>query len=332
MRHLDVRRLRYFIKIVEQGSFSKAAIALQVAQPALSLHVRNMELDIGKPLLIRSQQGVVPTECGMALLNKARTIVEQIDALAEEMKGTDEHPSGQVSLGLSGTISQVLAVPLMQEVHRIYPLIQLRIVEAMTGFFPDWLLQGRVDLAVLYNDPDDKKLASKHVQADELCLFGPTGGVHGPGQHLLFDASVVAYCDIATLPLLLPSRTHGLRRILEDEATRQQIVFVNVIEVDSYTSMIRMMEAGMGYAILPINAFDQHAHREGVRMWRIENPALTRSLYLVRSISGSRAVTAVERVCKETFFSLAQTGRCSAFPFTGSGLQTFIPSAVTQAL
>ena len=282
-----------------------------------------MELDIGKALLVRSQQGVVPTECGRALLNKARTIVEQIDALAEEMKGTDAHPGGQVSLGLSGTISQVLAVPLMQEVNRLYPLIQLRIVEAMTGFFLEWILQGRVDLAVLYNDPDDKKLASQHVLTDELCLFGPADGANGRGRHLLFDASVIPYCDIATLPLLLPSRTHGLRRLLEEEATRQGIVFVNVIEADSYTSIKSMIEAGMGYAILPVNDFDRHAHRAGVRSWRIENPALTRSLYLVRSISRSPAVTAVERVCKEMFFNLAEAGRCNTLPFTEPNLHTF---------
>ena len=75
---MDLRQLRYFIAIVEQGSFSKAAETLNVAQPALSLHVRNMEAELGSALLFRSPQGVVATEAGEILIRHARIVIDQL--------------------------------------------------------------------------------------------------------------------------------------------------------------------------------------------------------------------------------------------------------------
>lgn len=85
---MDLRQLRYFIAIVEQGSFSKAAEVLNVAQPALSLHVRNMEVELGSSLLFRSPQGVVATEAGEILLRNARIIIDQFSIARHEIQGT----------------------------------------------------------------------------------------------------------------------------------------------------------------------------------------------------------------------------------------------------
>ena len=110
---LDLRQLRYFAAIVDQGSFSRAAEALRIAQPSLSLHVRNMETELGTPLLYRSARGVTPTEAGAILLRHARIILGQVTAAEEEIRGHDSDPTGEVRLGLPGTISQILAVPLI---------------------------------------------------------------------------------------------------------------------------------------------------------------------------------------------------------------------------
>jgi LysR family nitrogen assimilation transcriptional regulator len=84
--NLDLRQLRYFVAIVEQGSFSRAAQVLNVAQPALSAHVRNMEADLGTNLLFRSAQGVMPTEAGTTLLRNARLVIEQVAAAEAEVR------------------------------------------------------------------------------------------------------------------------------------------------------------------------------------------------------------------------------------------------------
>lgn len=95
---MDLRQLRYFVTIVEMGSFSRAAHRLRVAQPALSQHVRNMELDLGVELLFRSPQGVRPTEAGETLVRHARLILGQMEVAREAVRRGQAEPEGEVRL------------------------------------------------------------------------------------------------------------------------------------------------------------------------------------------------------------------------------------------
>ena len=83
---MDLRQLRYFVAIVQSGSISRAALQLNVAQPALSMHIRNMETDLGTPLLFRAPHGVQPTEAGLILFRNARAILDQVETARHEIK------------------------------------------------------------------------------------------------------------------------------------------------------------------------------------------------------------------------------------------------------
>jgi LysR family nitrogen assimilation transcriptional regulator len=200
---MDLRQLRYFIAIAEQGSFSRAANLLHIAQPALSLHVRNMEFDLGTPLLSRSPKGVVPTEAGEILLRNARIILDQFTIAEEEIRGHDNDPSGEVRLGLPGTISQILAVPLITAARTRYPKIKLRIAEAMSGFVLEWMRDSRIDLAVLYGNVSDKGISMVRILQEELVFFGPPEPI--TDVSLPENGEELSYNTIAQLPLILPS-------------------------------------------------------------------------------------------------------------------------------
>lgn len=305
---MDLRQLRYFVAIVEQGSFSKAAAALNVAQPALSLHVRNMEADLKTPLLFRSPQGVVVTEAGAILLRNARVIIDQFAVAEEEIRGHEAEPAGEVRLGLPGTISQILSVPLIMAARKRYPKIKLRIAEAMSGFVLEWMRDGRIDLAVLYIPVDDRGLASRQVLTEELCLLGPPEPLDGMA---LPPGEVMDYRDVARLPLILPSLNHGLRELVEKEAAQAGFTLNTVIDVDSYGNIKELVEEGMGYSILPYNAIAREV-QEGRLIHRgIEKPVLKRDVHLVHNATRpmTNAVAAVEQLCRSTLLSLAQTGR-----------------------
>ncbi|WP_051329195.1 LysR family transcriptional regulator [Geminicoccus roseus] len=315
---MDLRQLRYFIAIVEQGSFSKAALTLHVAQPALSLHVRNMEADLGTPLLFRSPQGVVPTEAGEILLRKARLIVEQFEAVRQEIEGHEAEPSGEVRLGVPGTISQILAVPMITEVRRLYPKIKLRIAEAMSGFVLEWLRENRIDLGILYLPVEDRGLTSRSVLSEELTLFAPAARIgvctDQPGE------GPVAYADVAHLPLILPSPGHGLRQLLEDKATARGLLLNSVIDVDSYGNIKELVEAGLGYSILPTQAIAKEVQAGRLRTWRVENPLLRRTVHLVHPADRPmpNAVAAIEQVCRTTLARLVESGRWDGGQLEGS--------------
>ena len=307
---MDLRQLRYFVAIVEQGSFSKAAATLNVAQPALSLHVRNMEADLGTPLLFRSPQGVVATEAGEILLRNARIIIDQFAIVQEEIRGHEAEPSGEVRLGLPGTISQILSVPLIIAARTRYPLIKLRIAEAMSGFITEWIRESRVDIAILYIPVEDKVLTSYPVLTEELCLLGPAT----PMEDVKTPAfGPLTLKQVAPLPLILPSSSHGLRELLEREAVANKLPLNTVIDVDSYGNIKELVEKGLGYSILPFNAISREVREGRLRSWRIAKPELKRDVHLVHATDRpmTNAVSAIEALCRETLLQLAATGQWS---------------------
>lgn len=305
---MDLRQLRYFIAIVEQGSFSKAAETLNVAQPALSLHVRNMEAELGSPLLFRSPQGVVATEAGHTLIKYARVAIDQLSIARHEIKGQEVEPAGEVRLGLPGTISQILSVPLIVEVRKRFPKVKLRIAEAMSGFVTEWIREGRIDLAVLYVPVSDKTLSSSEVITEALWLLGPVtriADVKSP------RSGAVGFEAVTRLPLVLPSADHGLRMLLERQAAAHGLSLSPLIEVDSYTNIKGLVEEGIGYSILPYNSIAREVQGGRLLAWPIVNPELNRSVHLVHPVDRplSNAVSSVEGLCRTTLLNLVATGK-----------------------
>lgn len=304
---MDLRQLRYFVAIAEQGSFSRAAQVLNVAQPALSAHVRNMEADLGMQLLFRSAQGVVPTEAGATLLRNARLVIEQVAAAEAEVRGHAAEPRGEVRIGIPGTISQKLAVPLILAVRARYPGIKLRIAEAMSGFVLDWLRAGHVDLAILYSPAVDRGLASERLFFEEMCLLGPVAPTSGLS---LPKGPSVDFSGVLELPLILPGRGHGLREMLERLAALHRATLNSEIDVDSYAAIKDLVARGIGFSILPLHAISPELAAERLRCWSIVNPVVQREVHLVHpgDRPARQAATAVEDLCREVLLSLVAEG------------------------
>ncbi|TNE38624.1 MAG: LysR family transcriptional regulator [Alphaproteobacteria bacterium] len=305
---MDLRQLRYFISIVEQGSFSKAAQELNVAQPALSLHVRNMEESLGTKLLFRGPHGVTTTEAGQILLRNARMIIEQINHAQEEILEHEAEPAGEVHLGLPGTISQILSVPLLLAARDRYPKIKLRIAEAMSGFVLEWMRDMRVDLALLYIPVSDRQLVSHPVLTENLWLLGPPKPMPGVASP---STRTVSFDAIARLPLVLPSHSHGLRSLLEDAAARNEFTLGPILEADSYGNIKGLVEAGAGYSILPFNAIAREVSAGRLLTWKIKEPGITRSVYVVKPVDRpmGNAARAIYSLVNETLNMLVDTGK-----------------------
>jgi LysR family nitrogen assimilation transcriptional regulator len=313
---MELRQLRYFVTIVEQGSLSKASLVLNIAQPALSTHVRSMELELGAKLLFRGAQGVKPTSAGDTLLRHARAMLEQLEVARRDIAAQESDPSGEVRLGLPGTIGQIVSVPLILAVQQHYPKVKLCIAEAMSGFVLEWVREGRVDLAMLYLGVDDSRLQSSPILTEELRLFCSRSheGVRPSGP-------VANFRDISRLPLVLPSVSHGLRQLLEAEATAHGAPLGTILEVDAYNSIRELVETGMGFAILPSVAIVGKEHENKFDSWRIGTPPLSRTVHLVRPNERAlgNAVAAVERLCRSTLEELVRTGRWASSKLVDGG-------------
>lgn len=302
---MDIRQLRYFVGIVEAKSFSRAALRLNIAQPALSLHVRNMEADLGTVLLLRTPQGVLPTDAGTLLLERARSIIAEFEATKRAVAEHDSEPAGEVRLGLPGTLGEMVSVPLILAVRERFPRIRLKIAEAMSGYVLEWLHAGRADLGLLYLPVDERGLKSTPILSEELRLFSRLDGVEDVPRP---SDGPVDLAEIATLPLVLPGADHGLRSLVDAAVEARGLDLATVVEVDSYRSIKELVSHGLGYSILPANAVERQPTR--FRTWPIGAPPFSRTVHLVRPFdrAASKAAGAVEALCVAELRRLVMDG------------------------
>lgn len=309
---MDIRHLRYFVAIAEEGSLSKAAERVRVAQPALSQHVRNMERDLRTELLFRSSRGVQLTEAGERLVAQARRLIGDFEALAEIVRGDNIEPAGEVRFGVPGTVGQVLSARLIRETAKHYPKIKLRIAEAMSGFILEWLREGKVDIAVLYRGIDGRGLLLEEVLSEDLLLFGPADAVIRDARPF---RDPVDYARAIALPLIVPSPGHGLRDLLDEVAAVECGAAVNAaIEIDSYVPIKTLVENGLGFSILPAMAIKAECAAGRLRAWPLVKPEMRRKLFIATQSSRptSSATLAIKALCRSILRQMVIEGTWQA--------------------
>ena len=145
---MELRQLRYFVRVAELGSMGRAAADLGLVTSALSQQIARLEGELSTRLLQRTAGGVVPTEAGLAFLRQARLALRHTDAAARAAQHA--RLSGTVSVGLAPTTGAVLGVPLMRAMRERYPEVRLHLVESLSGHLAAMLESRQIDLAVLF--------------------------------------------------------------------------------------------------------------------------------------------------------------------------------------
>lgn len=243
MGAMDIRQLRYFIQIVECGSVSKAAEKLLIAQPSLSQHVINLEGELGVQLLHRSSRGITATVAGERLLERAKEILADMDSIRREVRETSKGLTGTVVLGMPEKYTTVLTVPVVERIEREFPKIKLRIIENMSGNLLDWVVSGKIDIAILIQVQKNPDLIIKPFVSEKLFLVGPPDS---PFK----DLKKIPFRQLADLPLILPSKEHGLR-ILADEIAATEDINLNVkSEIDSIPAIKSILRINGAYTLL----------------------------------------------------------------------------------
>lgn len=300
---MDLRLLRYFVAIVNHGSFTQAARQLHVAQPALSQHIAHMEDELGVALLHRNSRGIAATDAGQRLYLSAQTLLGLAADIPEFVRGSVGDPAGEVRLGLCGSIGELLGATLFQITRDRHPGIRLRIVEAMSGYVQDWLRRGEIELAFVYGILDFRGLHVQQVLAENLCLFGVPGGplTQPPG-------SALQLLEIPPLKLILPGPSAVLRKLVDAAFTG--IPLRPIFEVDSHHHTKRLALLGEGYGILTETAIAQEVQDKVFDYWLIGDPPLRRSVYLAYSAERplSSAAAAILNLAKDVARDLVQRG------------------------
>lgn len=275
---IDIRHLRYFATIAEAGSFTRAALLLHIAQPALSQHVRNLEVTFGTQLLDRGARGVNLTPEGKKLLMHARRVLNEMDTLMEAV--STGPPRGDVYLGLPVPVSPLVIQPLMEFIQRDHSDVTLHVTEGMSAHIAEWLIDGRLDAAVLFGHHESPQLHCREICVEPVYLLGPPGAFT-PGD-------VVPFRDLHRYPLIMTNKQNGLRGLVHTAALAHGIEYVVKFEIDVISEIKQFVERGDGYTILAPIAFQAELMEGRLSAAPIVEPELGRILTLATRTSSNR--------------------------------------------
>lgn len=303
---MDLRQLRYFVAIAEEGSLSAAAQRVNVAQPSLSQHIIGVEKDLGVTLFNRSPRGMTLTQSGEILLAHARDILGAMDTAVEAVKQSGSEPQGDVTFGLPSSIAMVLSVPLAETVRLELPKVKFRAIDAMSGFIKTWLEDQSIDVGMLYDLHSVRHMNHIELMTEELHFFSAPDAWPFSSR----VGSPVKVSDIPKAELVLPSPHHGLRSTI-DRFMKSQGVTLNVVtEMDGLGQIKTLVARGSGHTILAPAAAIDFVERGDLIMAPIIEPKLIRPVYLVRNPakSMSRANQELERITLEVIKDLVSRG------------------------
>lgn len=313
---MELRQLRYFIRVAEVGSFTRAAVALDVAQPALSRQVRDLELELGVSLLTRNGRGASLTEAGLKFLSRAKAIVEDTDRALEEMSALKGRPMGLVSIGMPPSIGGILTLPLIRRMRSAYPEIQLQITEGYSGTLYEWLLSGRIDVGVLYVPQRVVGETCTDLVNEHLYLLGRPDLV----ARYLGSATEVDAAELPALPTVMPGRPHPIRRMMDEVAAKKNLSFNIGVEINAFLAIRDYVLSGDGFTILPVSTMLADLRAGLIEAVHIVNPEVTQMVGLMTtthhplSVAGRAIVGTVQKVAQELIAGGCWPSRLPAVP------------------
>jgi LysR family transcriptional regulator, nitrogen assimilation regulatory protein len=252
---MQFRQLRYFIKIVEAGSFSRAASVVHVAQPALSQQVAELEERLGVSLLQRSARGVRPTAAGEILYKEASTILHQLDQLPGAVRSSSGEPEGSVTLGIMSSLAPKMVGGILGECRASIPKVTIRVTDGDSLGLESKIASGVVDIGILYEDEFVTPLMRKPLFTQRLFLISVVP--------LPDHADVISLDKVAELPLVIPGPTYGRRREVIERTFAEAKLKPNIaLEADTLGSELWAVRNNIGCSILPagdMSHFGPHA-------------------------------------------------------------------------
>jgi DNA-binding transcriptional LysR family regulator len=241
LRHLDT-----VLAIADEGSFTAAADFLATVQSNVSEQVRQLEAELGVELFVRDRRGARPTECGDAVLERARRIRREIEALRTDLSMLRGLEAGESSFGIVGTASRWLVPALVADLRERAPGIRLRVVEAASERLVAELLAGELAQVVVTAPVHDRHLEVQTILEEALVGVVPADVTLPRGR--------VSLATVAALGLVLPPAENPLRIEIEAAAAEQGVTLDVAVEVEGIRLVADLVAAGAGASVMPETA------------------------------------------------------------------------------
>jgi len=282
---MELRQLRYLIRIVELGSMSRAAIELDLAQSALSQQITRLEGELGTRLLKRNPRGVELTEAGAAFFQEAKLTLRHAEQAVRSAQNA--RLTGSVSIGLPATTESILGLPLIAAMRTRHPQVRLHMVGGMSGNLGGMLNARELDIAILFDQRPSGRASSfsgrnwviRPLFEEQLFFIR----ARRPGATALPHATTLQH--VASEPLILPTIRHGLRTVLDAAFHHADVEPVISLEIDSQPMTMAAVESGLGGIIQPWAVMGSIKDADQRFEWTLVDDAHARRLNLLCSLS-----------------------------------------------
>ena len=301
---MEIRHLRYFCVLAEQLHFTKAALLLNVAQPALSHQIKQLEEELGTQLVERSNRRVQLTAAGEVFLTRAARILEQLDQAARETARAGQGESGSLVIGVVSTAVCSVLPELLRSFRREAPGISIDIREMEPAEQVEALRRETIDIGLLFLAIQDAAFDSLVVSKERLILAVPTG-------HPAASTDNVRLSDLATETFLIPRQqpVAGFHEIVLDTLRSAGIPAPRLQPTRLLQTAVFLVAGHLGVALVP-ESFRYHLRVRGcvyrdiagtaafadlIGLWRRSNvpPALRR---LIQQLKRMRKTAAQARL------------------------------------
>jgi LysR family nitrogen assimilation transcriptional regulator len=264
---MEIREIEAFVQVAIQGSFTRAADVLGTNQPALSRLVRGLEVKLAQTLLVRNGRGATLTRGGETFLVHCKDILGLVQRAKEAMQNLQGAKEQKFTLGLVPHVAKFAIVSLVRHLRLQFPEAAITLVEGTSTMLLESLLIDRIDAAIMYETPRSDLITKRSLLQEELYFIGPAR----PG---VVAVESMRFKDIGRYPLIISSRMHAIRELVEAQASKCQVKLNIALEVDAVTSALDLVQMGYGYALLPLNALKRDERKRKLSVTRITDPTM----------------------------------------------------------
>ncbi|ATT93025.1 LysR family transcriptional regulator [Salmonella enterica subsp. enterica serovar Montevideo str. CDC 2012K-1544] len=269
---MELRQLRYFVRIIETGSMGSAAQDLDIGVSALSQQMSRLENELAIRLLQRTSRGVTPTNAGLAFYSQAQLALRHADDAI--LAAREARLSGHVSVGMAPSTASILGIPFIHAMQENYADVRLHVVESLSGNLERMINTRQIDLAVVFQKDKILRWSARPILEEQLFLIG---------SHALLAAlpdNPITPEQLAGIPLIMPSQGHGLRGRLDAVCQEHALNVEIVAEIDGLALLMRALRDGLGATLQP-GAAISHLDNDALRVIGVHNPVLSRPNFLV---------------------------------------------------
>ncbi|MFM1655346.1 LysR family transcriptional regulator [Brevibacillus sp. B_LB10_24] len=250
---MELRQLEYFVAVCEQLHFSRAAERLNTTQSNLSQQIKLLENELGIPLFDRMGKRIALTEAGRLVYEQSQRIFSHLQYTRDAIEEMKHVQGGTLSIGVLPGDADLLFNALLVEFHRTYPKISLSVIE--TTKISEQIIQGTIDIGVTTTPPPDKRLTIIPLVNEEFALAVRS-------DNPLARKKAVPFSSLQNLKMVMFPPDHQVRQLIDQTCLQSGFRLQPHIETTTLSSLLSLVEQGIGACVLPRLLLDSLGSKE----------------------------------------------------------------------